>query len=98
MTSLFGFTQEERRAGGEARSAQQGSDILGRTLPRASEETERQPRPDPSLCWTQGHSGAREQDLDLAAVSPAGRRAGRLMLEVAGHYNLVEVSLFMPLR
>lgn len=50
------------------------------------------------MCWTQGHSGAREQDLDLAAVSPAGRRAGRLMLEVAGHYNLVEVSLFMPLR
>lgn len=88
-----------RRKGEQAaRSAQQGSDILGRTLPRASEETERQPRPDPSLCWTQGHSSAHEQDLDLASVSPAGRWAGRLMLEVAGHYNLVDVSLFMPLR
>lgn len=44
-----------------ARLAQQGSDILGRPLSRAAKETQRQPRPDPSLCWTHGHAGTREQ-------------------------------------
>lgn len=79
VTDSFGFTQEERERA--ERSAQQGSDILGRTLSRAAKETERQPRPDPSLCWTHGHSSAHEQDLCLASVRLRGRWAGRLRLE-----------------
>lgn len=79
MTDSFGFIQEEREQA--VRSAQRGSDILGRTLSRAAKETERQLRPDPSLCWTHRHSSAHEQDLCLASVRLRGRWAGRPRLE-----------------
>lgn len=54
VTNSFGLTEEERRAGGEVSAAglrHPGQDPLS----RPAKETERQPRPDPSLCWTHGH-------------------------------------------
>lgn len=94
VTSLFGFTQEERRAGGEVSAARL-----------------RHPGQDPPQGFRGDRETAKARSifvldsgslkcpcLDLASVSPTGRWAGRLTLEMAGHYNLVDVSLFMPLR
>lgn len=76
-----------------ARSAQQGSDILGRTPSRAAKARSILVLPSRSLkCPPTGPvSGIWEPERTLAP--------GRLRLEGRlGHYNLVDVSLFIPLR
>lgn len=61
-------------------------------------ETQKQRRPALPSCWMCGPSRCHQWGPAAASVSLRGCWAGGRAASGRGHYNLVDVSLFMPLR